>query len=253
MRKNRSQKRTLCEPRGISQSVHSLSRVWLFATPRTAACQASLSITNSHSPPRPMSTESVMPLNHLILCRPLLLLPSIFPSIRVFSSESALCIRWFLRVQNLGVRQHCFHRHVLTGVFNLLEAWKESESISHSVVSDSATSWTVAHQAPPSMGSSRQECWVAISFSRGSSQPRDVTQVSCSAGRSFTISATREAAESIYISESLQHLLSCTCIEEPQENNIIHVNNRFTGSKTCYTSKMNETMRTATLKRHLTH
>ena len=164
MRKNRSQKKTLCEPRGISQSVHSLSRVWLFATPRTAACQASLSMTNSHSAPRPMSTESVMPLNHLILCRPLLLLPSIFPSIRVFSSESALCIRWFLRVQNLGVRQHCFHRHVLTGVFNLLEAWKESESISHSVVSDSATPWTVAHQAPPSMGSSRQECWSGLPF-----------------------------------------------------------------------------------------
>ena len=75
-------------------SVHSLSHVRLFATPWTAACQASLSITNSQSPPKPMSTESVMPSNHLILCSPLLLLPSIFPSIRVFSNESALCIRW---------------------------------------------------------------------------------------------------------------------------------------------------------------
>ena len=75
-------------------SVQSLSRVWLFATPWTAASQASLSITNSHSPPKPMSIESVMPSNHLILCRPLLLLPSIFPSIRVFSNESALHIRW---------------------------------------------------------------------------------------------------------------------------------------------------------------
>ena len=56
--------------------------------------QASLSITNSRSPPKPMSIESMMPSNHLILCCPLLLLPSIFPSIRVFSSESALCIRW---------------------------------------------------------------------------------------------------------------------------------------------------------------
>jgi len=56
--------------------------------------QASLSITNSQSPPKPMSIESVMPSNHLILCRPLLLLPSIFPRIRVFSNESALCIRW---------------------------------------------------------------------------------------------------------------------------------------------------------------
>ena len=75
-------------------SVHSLSRVWQFVTPWTAACQASLSITNSWSPPKPMSVESVMPSNHLILCRPLLLLPSIFPSIRVFSNESALRSRW---------------------------------------------------------------------------------------------------------------------------------------------------------------
>ena len=75
-------------------SVQSLSRVQLFATPWTIARQASLSITNSRSPPKPMSIESVMPSNHLILCRPLLLLPSIFPSIRVFSNESALHIRW---------------------------------------------------------------------------------------------------------------------------------------------------------------
>ena len=75
-------------------SVQSLSRVLLFATPWTAACQASLSITNSQSLPKLMSIESVMPSNHLILCCPLLLLPSIFPSIRVFSNESVLRIRW---------------------------------------------------------------------------------------------------------------------------------------------------------------
>ena len=75
-------------------SVQSLSRVWLFATPRTAAYQASLSITNSWSLLKLMSIGSVMPPNHLILCHPLLLLPSIFPSIRVFSNESALHIRW---------------------------------------------------------------------------------------------------------------------------------------------------------------
>ena len=74
--------------------VQSLSCVRLFVTPWTAACQVSLSITNSQSPPKPISIESVMPSNHLILCRPLLLLPAIFPSIRVFSSESALRIRW---------------------------------------------------------------------------------------------------------------------------------------------------------------
>ena len=75
-------------------SVQSLSRVWLFATPWTAVHQASLSITNSQSPPKPMSIELVMPSNHLILCHPLLLLPSTFPSIRVFSNESAFHIRW---------------------------------------------------------------------------------------------------------------------------------------------------------------
>jgi len=68
--------------------VQSLSRVQLFATPWTAAHQASLSITNSRSPPKPMSVESVMPSNHLLLCCPLLFFPSIFPSIKVFSNES---------------------------------------------------------------------------------------------------------------------------------------------------------------------
>ena len=75
-------------------SVQSLSRVLFFVTPWTAACQASLSTTNSQSLPKLMSIESVMPSNHLILCHPLLLLPSIFPSTRVFSTKSALCIRW---------------------------------------------------------------------------------------------------------------------------------------------------------------
>ena len=75
-------------------SVQFLRCVWLFATPWTAAYQASLSITNSWSPPKPMSIELVMPSNHLIPWCPLLLLPSIFPNIRVFSSESVLCIRW---------------------------------------------------------------------------------------------------------------------------------------------------------------
>ena len=74
-------------------SVQLLHHVLLFATPWTAACQASLSITNSQSPPKPMSIESMMPSNHLILYRPLLLLPSIFPNIRVFANESALLIR----------------------------------------------------------------------------------------------------------------------------------------------------------------
>ena len=75
-------------------SVQSLSRVWLFATPWTAARQASLSITNSGSLLKLMSIESVMLSSHLILCCPLLLTPSIFPSIRVFSNKSVLHIRW---------------------------------------------------------------------------------------------------------------------------------------------------------------
>ena len=75
-------------------SVQSLSHVQLFVIPRIAACQASLSITNSQSSLKLMSIEMVMPSNNLILCRPLLLTPSIFPSIRVFSSESVLRIRW---------------------------------------------------------------------------------------------------------------------------------------------------------------
>ena len=72
----------------VAQSCPTLSTPWI------AARQASLSITNSRSPPKVMSIESVMPSKHLILCRPLLLLPSIFPSIRVFSNESALRVRW---------------------------------------------------------------------------------------------------------------------------------------------------------------
>ena len=75
-------------------SVQSLSHVRLFATPWIAAHQASLSITNSQSSPRLMSIESVMPSSHLILCRPLLLLSPVRPSIRVFSNESTLCVRW---------------------------------------------------------------------------------------------------------------------------------------------------------------
>ena len=78
----------------LFSSVQSLSHVWIFVNPWTAGRQASLSIINSWSPPKPMSIESMMPPNHVILCCPLLLLPPIPPSIRVFSNESALCIRW---------------------------------------------------------------------------------------------------------------------------------------------------------------
>ena len=78
----------------LFSSLQSLSHVQLFVTPWNTVCQASLSITNSRSPPKPMSIELVMLSDHLILCWPFLLLSSIFPSIRVFSNESALHIRW---------------------------------------------------------------------------------------------------------------------------------------------------------------
>ena len=78
----------------LFSSVQAHSRVWIFATSWTAVHQTSLSITNSQSLLKFTSIESVMPSNHLILCRPLLLLPSIFPGIRVFLNESVLCIRW---------------------------------------------------------------------------------------------------------------------------------------------------------------
>ena len=76
------------------KSVQFVSRVWFFVIPWITAHQVSLFITNSRSPPKPMSIELVMPSNHLFLCCPLLLLPSIFPSIRVFTNESTLRIRW---------------------------------------------------------------------------------------------------------------------------------------------------------------
>ena len=75
-------------------SFQALNHVWLFATPRTAACQASLSISNSQSLLKLMSIELMIPFNHLILCCPLLLPPLVFPKIRVFSNESVVCIRW---------------------------------------------------------------------------------------------------------------------------------------------------------------
>ena len=98
-------------------SIQSLSHVWLFATPQTAACQASLSITNFQRLLKFMSIEPMMPSNHLILCHPLLLPPSIFPGIRVFSNESALHIRWNsslkfstsqIRTKNDSVKNYSF-------------------------------------------------------------------------------------------------------------------------------------------------
>ena len=126
--------------------VQSLSCVWLFATPWTAADQASLSITNSQSLFKFMFIESVMPSNHLVLCHPLLLL-SIFPSIRVFSNESVLCIRW--------PKYWSFSTTLLLLLLLL-------SPFSH--VWLCATPYRAAHQAPPSQGFSWQEHWSGLPF-----------------------------------------------------------------------------------------
>jgi len=101
-------------------SVQSLSHVQLFATPWTAACQASLSITNFQSLLKLVSIELMMSSNHLILCRPLLLLPSIFPSIRVFSNESALRIRW-PKYQSFNFKINPSNEH--SGLISLRMDW----------------------------------------------------------------------------------------------------------------------------------
>ena len=121
----------------FSQSVQLLSHVRLSATPWTAAHQASLSITNSQSLLKLMSVESVMPSNHLILCHPLLLPPSIFGILQ------ARTLEWV--------------------AISFSNAWKwKVKGKSLSRVRLLATSWTVAYQAPPSMGFSRQEYWSEV-------------------------------------------------------------------------------------------
>ena len=131
-------------------------------TPWTAARQASLSITNSWSSLKLMSIESVMPSNHLILCHPLLLQPSIFLSIRVFSNESVLCIRW---------PKYWSFSFSISPSNGLYGPWNSpgqntgvSEVKSLSRVQLFATPWTVANQAPPSMEFSRQEYWSELPF-----------------------------------------------------------------------------------------
>ena len=162
-------------------SVQSLSCVRLFATSWTTARQASLSITNCRSLPKPMSIESVMPSKHLILCHPLFL-PSIFPSIWVFSSESALYIRWpkyWSFSLNTWVSQ--FDR---CNVLQLIQFdWIYTDSM------DCSSPGSCVH----GILQARILQWVAMLLSRESSQPKDWTWVSHFAGRFFTVWATREA------------------------------------------------------------
>ena len=136
-------------------SVQSLSHAWLFATPWTAACQASLSSTNSWRLLRLMSIKLVVPSNHLILCHPLLLLSSIFPSIRVFSSESILCIKWpqswsfsfSISPSNkysglIPFRMDCFD---LLAVQGTLKSLLQHHSLKASILWCSASLWSNSH------------------------------------------------------------------------------------------------------------
>ena len=152
-----------------------LSHVQLFVTSWRVARQASVSITNSWSLLKLMPIESVMPSNHLILCRPLLLLPSIFPSIRVFSNESVLHIKWpkywsfSFNIspsneysQLISLRMNWLD---LLGVQGTLKSLLQHHMLScFSCVQFFAASWTVIHQAPLSMGFSRQEHWSRLPF-----------------------------------------------------------------------------------------
>ena len=140
-------------------SVQSLSHVWLFVTPWTAAHQASPSITNSPSLLKLMSIESVMPSNHLILCRPLLLRPSVFPSIRVFSNESIPCIKW-PKYWSFSFNISLSNEYSGLISFRLLLLLLSR----FSRVQLCATPETATHQAPLSLGLSRQEHWSGLPF-----------------------------------------------------------------------------------------
>ena len=139
----------ICKIAYVLSWVQSLSRVRLFVTPWIAARQASLSITNSWSLPRLTSIESVMPSSHLILWRPLLLLPPIPPSIRVFTNESTLRMRW--------PKYWSFS-------FSIIPSKEIPGLIFFCCVQIFVTLWTVACQAPLSMGCSRQEYWSRLPF-----------------------------------------------------------------------------------------
>ena len=157
--------------RAFSSVQFSCSVVSDSGTPWTTACQASLSITNSRSLLKLMSIESVMPSNHLILCHPLFLLPSVFPSVKVFSNESALRIRY------VNWPSSVLHAKSLQWYLTLCDPMDYSQpgSSDHGILQ------------------ARILEWVVIPSFKESSQHRDRTRVSCIAGRFFTVLATWEA------------------------------------------------------------
>ena len=207
-------------------SVHSLSHGWLFATPWTAARQAFLSAMNSRSLLKLMSIESVMPSNRPILCCPLLLLPSLFPNIRVathfpvshFFASGGLSIEASASTSVLPMNIQGWFPLGLTGLISLQskDSQESSPTPQFNIYNIFIYVWLVAQScltlcdpmdcSPPGssvngISQARILEWVAISFSRGSLQPRDLTHVSCIfciAGSFFfffflTIWATREA------------------------------------------------------------
>ena len=151
-------------------SVQSLSSVQLFAIPWTAARQASLSITNSWSLLKLMSIESVIPSNHLILCFPLLLLPSIFPSIKVFSNKSVLLIGG----QSIGVsgwrKKAVSWDKICSWLRYTEDCWNDNKGFAAAAAKLLQSCPTLcdpidgSHQAPPSLGFSRQEHWSGLPF-----------------------------------------------------------------------------------------
>ena len=134
--------------------VQLLSCVGFFTTPWTAACQPSLSITNSRGLLKLMSTESTMPSNHLILCHPLLLLPSIFPRIRIFLNESVLCIRWpkYYWSFNFGISLSSEYSGLIsftTDWFDLLEV---QGTLKNLLQHNSSKASILRHSAFPKLG-----------------------------------------------------------------------------------------------------
>ena len=148
-----------------SRSVQSFSHVWLFATPCTAARQASLSITNSQSLLKLLSITSVVSSNHLILCHPLLLPHSIFPSIRVFSTESVLCIRW---PEDLSFRYSISTSNDYTGLISFRMDWFDHLAVQETIKSllqhlnlKASVLW---HSAFFLWSTSVNDCWKNCSF-----------------------------------------------------------------------------------------
>ena len=193
---------TLSKPvqfsKGALKLIVVVSRVWLFETPQTAACQASLSFTISQNLFKLVSIESVMPSNHLILCFPLLLLLLIFPSFRDFSSESALHIRWpkywnfSFSTFSPSIKYSTLISFMIVWLISLLsKGLSRVFSFSHVWLCDPMDCSLLGFSVHRIL-QARILQWVAISFSRGFSQPSDQNLISYVIGRFFNIWAARE-------------------------------------------------------------